>query len=154
MAGREPGARGARVYVQRAVALCRQVQGDRLLAGDLQVGQVACRHARILAGVGVGHAATHALAIARVQGETLELDDAVAQRVLAQLQCLEAPVEGRTLRMQGQGVGLVPRILAMQVLWRQEAALTPEHLTQSVHCHDLSIRSPMRDAPAFTTVRR
>src|SRR3546814_5516573 len=91
------------------------VQRDRLLAGDLQFGQVARRHLRVLARMGVGRATADALAVAGDQGEPVDLGDAVGQRVLAQIQRLEAPVERRGLRVQAQAVALLPGVLALQV---------------------------------------
>src|SRR3546814_10497359 len=81
----------------------------------------------------LGRATADALAGAGDQGEPVELGDAVGQRVLAQIQRLEAPVERRGLRVQAQAVALLPGVLALQVLRREESALPPEHLSQSVH---------------------
>src|SRR3546814_11322707 len=83
--------------------------------------------------MGVGRATADALAVAGDQGEPVDLGDAVGQRVLAQIQRLEAPVERRGLRVQAQAVALLPGVLALQVLRREESALPPEHLSQSVH---------------------
>src|SRR3546814_2360661 len=81
----------------------------------------------------LGRATADALAVAGDQGEPVDLGDAVGQRVLAQIQRLEAPVERRGLRVQAQAVALLPGVLALQVLRREESALPPEHLSQSVH---------------------
>ncbi len=118
--------------LQCTLAVEHQPHRDRIVAGDLELGDVALEYAGV-SWIGLDRTTNEALSLAGDQHEAFDIDDAAAQCILAQAQRFIAPRKWCQPQMQGMPTGLLPGVLRLQMLWTEEGALPPMNLPLSTH---------------------